>query len=343
MAEQPGAGRLDPDTLAAYVDGQLPPEERAKVEAEIAADPETYEWVVNAVRAVEDASIVLPAEPHRLGADPEPPPAPAPGGDERPKVVPFVRRRAVIGGTGVLLATAAALLLAVRTQPSWWQELWGPSVDPRFAKLVEAVGEERYIEARLTGGFKYGPLQEVMRGTPGGHANAARLQATIAEFGTPPDRDAAPSHLHLAGVSRLLLGQLDGGAALLGRAFASRPSAVTANDLAAALLAGAQIDSATARLVVERLTPDEGEAAKGAAALAAPTAAGETARLALAVRLLEMFPRPPVEARFNLALALEALGRTEPARDAWTRFLAAEPAPEWRAEAERHLRMLEGR
>ena len=51
-----------------------------------------------------------------------------------------------------LTVSAAALIAVVRVQPTWWQSLWGPAADPMFAKLVDAVGEERYIEARLTGG-----------------------------------------------------------------------------------------------------------------------------------------------------------------------------------------------
>ncbi len=70
MPDQPGAGRLDPETLAAYVDGLLPPEERARVDAEIAADPENFEWLVNTIGAVDDDTMpgsALPAPPGRAG------------------------------------------------------------------------------------------------------------------------------------------------------------------------------------------------------------------------------------------------------------------------------------
>ena len=199
MSEQPRSGRLDAETLAAYVDGQLPPEERARVDAELAADPESYEWVVNAIRVAEelDAAGEGSAGSGSGGAArsgglrnstnatsvrhsaappvPAPAPTPIPAHTKGPtqtalsaRVIPFYKRRSVQAGIGALLATAAALLLVVRLQPAWWQQIaGGDDVDPRFAKLVAAVGEERYIEGRLTGGFKYGPLRSVTRG-PGG-------------------------------------------------------------------------------------------------------------------------------------------------------------------------------
>ena len=196
MSEQPRSGRLGAETLAAYVDGQLPPEERARVEAEIAADPESYEWVVNAIRVAEelDAAGEGPAGSGSAGAvssvgqgasanttpvrhsapaskptptlvpDPdgamtsEPVSAPAP----RPaSVIPFYKRRSVHVGIGALLATAAALVLAVQLEPARRLMPFRAAYqgvddgDPHFAKLVAAVGEERYIEGRLTGGFEY--------------------------------------------------------------------------------------------------------------------------------------------------------------------------------------------
>ncbi|MGH9384791.1 MAG: anti-sigma factor family protein, partial [Vicinamibacterales bacterium] len=173
MSSAPRSGRgLDPETLAAYVDGRLPPEERAKVEAELAADPESYEWLVQTLRAEQQIEVPKVPEVPRVSASAaqgrfgETSPELAEElrtSEGGPRVLPF-GRRAVIGTVGSVLAAAAALVLVVRLQPMWWQSMWGPAVDPRFEKLVAAVGEERYFEGRLTGGFKYGPLRSVTRG-----------------------------------------------------------------------------------------------------------------------------------------------------------------------------------
>ncbi|HKG92753.1 MAG TPA: hypothetical protein VKA84_12705, partial [Gemmatimonadaceae bacterium] len=48
-------------------------------------------------------------------------------------------------------------------------------------------------------------------------------------------------------------------------------------------------------------------------------------------------------ARYNRALILERLYLEATAREAWTRYLAAERRPDWRAEAESHLRRLRER
>lgn len=311
MPEQPGAGRLDPETLAAYIDGLLPPEERARVDAEIAADPETYEWVVNSIGAVDDPAVATPvvlAQKHV--PIPEPSPAPVPGpspndgpGDER-KVLPFYRRRGVQGLLGTLLAAAAALVMVVRTQPVWWQEIWGPSVDPRFAKLVEAVGEERYIEARLTGGFKYGPLRQVMRG-PGDLSNQnLQLLAAAGELQKAVERDPSAENLHAWGAAQLLLGSLDGAVSSLRSSLRLRPGPRVASDLAAALIARGQ--------------------------------GGNQEDFPIALDLLlkqEAKGQMSAEALFNLALALEAVGLTTEATDAWKRFLEKEASGPWAEQA----------
>lgn len=312
MAEQPGAGRLEPDTLAAYIDGQLPPEERARVEAEIATDPESYEWVVNAVNAVEDASIANPVDVRPASDGTTAPERPVPiGGTSSTKVVPFVRRRAVMGGVGAVLATAAALLLVVRTQPEWWQRLRGPAVDPRFAKLVEAVGEERYIEARLTGGFKYGPLREVMRGPGDGAGPNLQLRAVVEELRSAVASAPSASELHALGAAELLLGEYRAASSHLRASLASgTESASTLNDLAASLFSS-------------------------------PAASDDDRRQALAYleRALQLDPDFE-EAVFNQAIVLEQLARTEDAAAAWRRAGHLSGDTPWSVEAERRLRSL---
>lgn len=316
MAEQPGAGHLDPETLAAYIDGLLPPEERAKVEAEIAADPETYEWVVNAVNAVEDPSIAATADVRPVAAASTPEGGKAPsGGTSSTNVVPFTRRRAVLGSIGTLLAAAAALLIVVRTQPVWWQDLWGPAVDPRFAKLVEAVGEERYIEARLTGGFKYGPLREAMRAGDTRSTTNVRLLSAARELERQATADSSAEALHALGVAFVLLGapgDLDAGIRHLEAAMAKGTDPRVKSDLGAAHLerhrrAGGDDDLRRALALSEESI--------------AVDASSETAW-------------------FNRALALQVAGRVDEARRAWTTVLSLQGEGPWADEARRQLARL---
>jgi hypothetical protein len=328
MAELPGAGRLDPETLAAFIDGLLPPEERAKVQAEIAADPETYEWVVNAVNAVEDASVVTPVtehgpvtatadEPHHAGevhrtAGPRRADDPrAGGGGSDRRVLPFTRRRAFMGALGAL-AAAAVVILAVQTQPAWWQRLTGPQADPRFAKLVEAVGEERYIEARLTGGFKYGPMRQVMRGPGDSDSRPPSLLSLAASL--ERESTAEPAVLHASGVAKLLVGgdQLDAGVTQLEAASAIRRSPVLDADLAAAYIA---------RWYSRGIAEDLARAIDSATR--SVSAAPELA-----------------EAQFNLALAFELAGRIDDARRAWRLYLTRAPDDGWARLARERLAAL---
>ena len=91
---------IDSETLAAYIDGRLSAGDREAVEAAIAADPETYEWLVHSVRAQDEVDVKR---------------------QPVPTVLPFLSRRAVFAGVTSLLVAAAALVLVVRLQPAWWQ------------------------------------------------------------------------------------------------------------------------------------------------------------------------------------------------------------------------------
>jgi anti-sigma factor RsiW len=321
MTEQPGAGRLDPETLAAYVDGLLPPEERAKVDAEIAADPESYEWLVSTISAVDDETIVATAQvpsrdsgPASAGESPVPaapalvpgaaPTPQATGGTAAPgRVLPFHRRRVVQGMVGTLLAAAAALVLVVRSQPVWWQGIWGPAVDPRFAQLVAAVGEERYIEARLTGGFKYGPLRPLTRGATSGSGANLELSAAVLELQSAAARTPTASSLHAWGVGQLLLGDFDGAIASLSQA--------------AALDSRARVDLAAALATRGQWRRDPGD-------------------LTEALRQLELAQTNgdlPTEGLYNRALVLQQLGETQRASRDWQAVGAIDPAPDWARDA----------
>jgi tetratricopeptide (TPR) repeat protein len=192
--------------------------------------------------------------------------------------------------------------------------MWGPAVDPRFEKLVAAVGEERYIEGRLTGGFKYGPLRSVARG-PGdvSHQNLALL-AVAAELETATRTDASATNLHAWGVAQVLLGRLDAAITSLGSALRERPTdSGILSDLAAAHLAKAKT-----------------EGSRGDAEASVQYA---TRALALAPGLSE--------ALYNRAAAFEVLGDSESAAADFRALLAHEPPGGWRQSIEEHLRSLQ--
>ena len=353
MSDYPGTGRLEPDLLAAYIDGELPPEARARVEAEIAADPENYEWLVNVITAVDDHSITGGGERSaRQGeatskGDPvpaqaqTPAPSPAPasprGGedtdDHKGKVVPFYRRPAVMSGFGAL-AVAASVLLVMQLQPEWYQRLRGPQVDPRFAKLVEAVGEERYIEARLTGGFKYGPLRPVMRGSNDRSKQNLQLLATAGELQKAAEMEPSARNLHAWGVAQILLGNPDAAAQLLAGALDPRETEFISADLAAACLSGARLTDEAAAAALRFLARSSSERLPTVEQLAQSGPQGQSARAQLAVALMTVSTEPlSLEQLFNRALALEQLGDRGRAKEAWRTYLEVEADPQWKQEA----------
>jgi hypothetical protein len=288
MTEHPGARGLDSETLAAYVDGTLPPDARAKVEAVIAADPELYEWLVHTLRAVDQPEPVMAV----------PPTAVATVASVSPR-----RGRVAILGIGALLTAAAVAWLVVPIRR-------GPPVPAQAAMtgLVVAVGEERYFDARLTGGFRFGPVRPVMRG-PGDTSNVSL--DVIAAAGVVQQAalaDVSLERLHAWGAAQLLIGDFDGSVTTLSQAAArADASAAVHSDLAAALLT-----RGTRRAVAADIN----------AALAEADVA-----IARSSPALE-------EALFNRALALEWLDRPE-AAPAWRRAADASVDPGWAGEARR--------
>ena len=303
MTNEPKAGDgLDPEVLAAYLDKRLPPDERAAVEAKLATDPDSYELLVELIHANE----ALRDEASR---DEE---AKTPG--ERPEeqgaVVPLVPRPQRTRGwaiAGGLLAVAAALVLVVRLQPDLLQRLGGgDAVDPQLAKLVAAVGEERYIEARLTGGFKYGPLRATARGADVPLERNLSLAAAAAGLRDLARSAPTPENRHAWGIAQLLLGNYDAAADTLREVAEQSERAAWYSDLSTALLVRA---GAVGRPVDLSLA------------------------LAAAERAVALDPGL-LEARFNLALIAQRAGLPHAAQY-WADYLAEERSAEWRAEAEK--------
>lgn len=293
MSQEPKASKgIDPEMLAAYIDKKLPPEQRAIVEAQLATDPDSYTVLVESMRALDE-----------IGTDAtEVPKAP------EVKVVPMVqkakasRTRWVIAGGS--LAAAAAIVLAVM-QPDFLQRYLGSDVDPQFERLVAAVGEERYTEARLTGGFKFGPMRSATRDAGSIAGQNLELLAAAGEAQKVANTERNAANLHVWGVAQVILGDYDGGISALSDSVALAPNAQRLSDLAAALLTrGIRTNSA----------------------VDIPQA------LAQAERALVANP-DLLEARFNRALALRLLRLDQAADEAWEDYRHRDPS-RWSEAAE---------
>jgi len=213
------------------------------------------------------------------------------------------------------LAVAAALVLVVRLQPDLLQRLRGGEVvDPQLAKLVAAVGEERYIEARLTGGFDHAPLRAAMRGSGGLSNRNLTLMGAAGEIQKRAHDEPSVSNLHAWGVAQILLGDYDAAIATLTEAVAARPDDPR-------LLA----DTAAAHISRARQLgrPDDWPRA-----------------LSLAIRAVDLSGSHWPEALFNRAIAAEALNLPAEAERYWKAYLEVETDPEWRREGEQRLRKL---
>lgn len=298
MNNEPKAGPgIDPEMLAAYIDHRLTPEQRAVVEAQLAKDPEGYELLANTLKALDDETIgVLEvAEPRQVPKSPAVPFVP------KAKRAPMVRW-AIAGG---VLAAAAAIVLVVRVQPEWLQRLRGDDVDPMLARLVQAVGDERRIEPRLTGGFRHAPVLGVTRG--GAITDNLALVAAAGELQQQAAVAPTFGNLHGWGVAAILVGRFDEGVVALEQASALAPSdARVLADLSGAYLARAQAMNRAEDL---------------------PRA------LAAADRALRI-DDALLEARFNRALSLELLHLVDQADQAWRDYADRDPSA-WGDEARR--------
>jgi CHAT domain-containing protein len=293
--DRPDAEGTDPDRrprgcpttemLSAYVDGRLDPDRRMPIEDHISRCADCYAVVretMATLRALED---------------------------EAPAATPLRRR-----GSPAYLATAAALILV--GGGSW--VLWRANrVHDEYAQairpLVEAVGPRRYSDARLTGGFEYGP-----RVRPRRSAGAAstpeerRLVSAANDIVAAARPDDSADLRHARAVAHHLLGEDEEAVRLLEELAKNAGTARVYSDLAAAYL----LDGDT----------DGRDLAKAADA---------------SLRAVDKDATLP-EALFNRALALERLGLHRQAAESWLAFLRREPRGDWADEARRHLEGLRG-
>ena len=184
-----------------------------------------------------------------------------------------------------------------------------PDRDP-LAPLVAAVGEERLTAARPTGGFRYGPLRSTLRG--GSADDGLTIRAAEAEL-RQKAASGTPARVHAWGVAQLLAGDTAASVGTLERAAAAAPD-----------VAAYHADLGAARLTQYL---ESGQEADGIAAL-------DSLDRALAL------DGTIAEARFNRALLLGALGRTDEARAAWDDYLSRDGNSAWADEARRQREAL---
>ena len=292
------AGCPDAETLAAYLDGQLFPEQRDRLEEHVAGCDACAVALAEAIRfqsaGVSESEVEDPSN-----------------GSQEPSV-----RRRWVAAAALAMLTGGTLWLAIPggsgTRSGFVQDAWRPwQGDPR-APLIAATAQGRPLLPRLTGGFRWTGSVETTRAltsrpsqpVPWEYYEAAAKVRRAAADSPTAERLGALADAHL------LTGDVDSALITLSRALAAEPSDPRLqSDLAAAYVARGQ---------------RQGQAADLAAAV-------ETASAALAAE------PGLLEARFNRALALQALHLRGQARRAWEDYLVAETDRDWAAEGREHL------
>ncbi|MCU1349116.1 MAG: hypothetical protein JWO56_2146, partial [Acidobacteria bacterium] len=206
---------------------------------------------------------------------------------------------------------AAVALLAISA--FLLRRMVAPAGIERLVRL--APQSARTVEARLSGAFAYAPYRGPLRGTAESTPQRMKLVGAAGELVERADADPSPAAQHAAGLGLVLVDQPEQAIARLRSAAEHAPAdAASWNDLAAAEYATALQQHRTSLY---------------------PLALAHTDRA------LRIDPKRS-EALFNRALILERLGLTQAAREAWDRFLAADPSSPWSAEAREHRNRLSG-
>lgn len=266
--------------LAEYIDGGLEPRERAKVEEHLAECGECYENFAEAVRIPRTV-----AAPARVA---------------RPKAARIVA------------AVAAVLVVGVLSYRQWW------SFDARLrastAQLIEATGQTRVTEGRLSEGFPWAPVASATRGAAVASPSIETTKASIALHDLARS-SSDPAALRASAVAHLVNGELDEAITQLEAAIAGAPhDAASQLNLSAALF--------------ERYRRD-GRVPDAARALDA------SRRVLLDEPMNE-------RALFNEALSLEVIGLKADAITAWEAYLTVDATSAWAAEARERVAKLRG-
>lgn len=205
---------------------------------------------------------------------------------------------AIAAAAVVVLAISAVIVQRVRDS------------DPATRLVRLAPRAARSVEARLSGDFTWAPYHGPMRGTEISSAERMKLIGAAGELVERADAQGSAASQHAAGVGLVLIEKPEDAIARLRSAAERSPSdAATWSDLAAA---------------------------EYATALQERRASLYPLALAHADAALRIDAKRP-EALFNRALILERLGLIDAAREAWNRYLAADPSSRWADEARAHL------
>jgi hypothetical protein len=263
-----------PEDLAAFADGKVSRSARAQIELHIAD--------CDACREVLADTVVLSNQRIQRNHWAQP------------------RRRLVASG-GAVLAVAASVMVVALVRP----DLMPFRQEPDYRQLIAAVGSNRTVEARLTGGFAYAPMKPATRSARAFVDEDFPLLAAKSALEERAQARPTAANRHAAGLAQLVAGDQEGAVTTLEAVVADEPSrAAYQSDLAAAYLA-------RGRAWDRR---EDFEKARGAAE-----------------RAIVLDPSLD-EAYFNRALALEALGQTREAEAAYRRALTRDPQSPWNAE-----------
>jgi len=289
----------EPELLSAYLDAGLDPAAREAVVHHLAECDRCRRLVADVVRT-QDAVPAMRAELVVAGAPPS-----------RLDSLRQVLGTPWTGGglAGAILVVALGLLVATNS----WMRLQAP--EGHRARLAEASGHERTVEARLSGPFPYAPLRPAVRAVEGDTAVTRpwMLVAAAGEIRDAHHANLSAASQHATGVAALLVGEYhEAIRALTAAADVAPLDAAVLADLAAAYHERARLGG----------RPDD-----------LPRA------LSAAERAIAADPSR-AEAWFNRALAIAAIAPRDLAREAWQAYLAHESNPEWRAEAEGRLEAL---
>jgi len=275
---------LEPEAIAALVEGRLSRRERRNLEVHLASCKACCTVLAEAIRYSEEQG--------------------------NRAVVRFPPRP--------VLWTAGALAATVLVAVAVWQFAPRPGGEARvlrgMAPLVAVETASRSIDARITGGFTWVPLEPLSRSGGGPRTTPAwELLAAASRVKKDAEADPSPENRHALGVAHLVLGDLDQAVSVL-RSVASDapPNATLLNDLGAALLARGEMQA----------RPDDFVEA-----------------LSLIDKALQL-DGTLKEALFNRAVALEKLHLDDKAVAAWDDYLGRGPESGWADEARQRLEQL---
>jgi tetratricopeptide (TPR) repeat protein len=194
---------LDDDTLAAFVDGRLSPDERAQVESHVAECDDCYTLLAEVLHTADDLEAELPNTSNQRA------PSAASVINLPTAAEPAVQQRKALVAAGVFLALAASAILFL-SRPA----------DP-LAPMVEIVGAERLTIARPTGGFAFGPVRSPLRS--GNAPERLDVQAEETRLREKAERGTT-SDVHAYGVAQLVAGRTAAAIRTLEAAAAAAPN-----------------------------------------------------------------------------------------------------------------------